>query len=151
NELLLALAKKALIFEDLGHGPAPDLLCLSFSCNDPIGHTWGPDSQEVLDVTLRSDRLMRELLTSLDEHVGRDHYVLAVTADHGVWPLPEVSQRRGIPAQRLGEALLTTEAEKFLSSEFGSQAGSGRWLEPSMAPWIAFNRQTLRERQKELV
>ena len=40
----------------------PDLLCVSFSSNDPVGHTWGPDSQEVLDVTLRSDRIVKELL-----------------------------------------------------------------------------------------
>ena len=55
NQLLLEFAERAIDAERLGNGPAPDLLCLSFSSNDAIGHTWGPDSQEVMDVTLRSD------------------------------------------------------------------------------------------------
>ena len=70
NDLLLEFAKRAIDAEGLGRGPAPDLLSISFSCNDAIGHTWGPDSQEVLDVTLRSDRIMRDLLSYLDEKVG---------------------------------------------------------------------------------
>ena len=50
NELLLALAEHAIDAERLGLGDTPDLLTLSFSSNDAIGHCWGPDSQEVLDV-----------------------------------------------------------------------------------------------------
>src|SRR5205807_8997724 len=56
NELLLELALQAIDAEHLGSGDAPDFLSVSFSSNDLIGHSWGPDSQEVLDVTLRSYR-----------------------------------------------------------------------------------------------
>src|SRR5213078_1292588 len=89
NDLLLDLAKRAIDAEHLGLRDAPDLLVVSFSCNDPIGHVWGPDSQEVLDVTLRSDRVVKQLLDFLDARVGRGRYVVALTADHGICPLPE--------------------------------------------------------------
>jgi hypothetical protein len=65
NELLLELAEKAITTESLGADDVPDLLSLSFSSNDAVGHAWGPDSQEVLDVTLRSDRVMKRLLDTL--------------------------------------------------------------------------------------
>ncbi|HYV37385.1 MAG TPA: alkaline phosphatase family protein, partial [Gemmataceae bacterium] len=48
NELLLDLAKRAIDAEKLGQRDVCDMLCLSFSCNDLVGHTWGPDSQEVM-------------------------------------------------------------------------------------------------------
>ena len=92
NELLLEFAKRCVTAERLGADDVPDLLVVSFSSNDLIGHTWGPDSQEVLDVTLRSDALVADLLGFLDAKVGKDQYLLAVTADHGICPLPEVSR-----------------------------------------------------------
>ena len=49
----------------------PDLLCLSFSSNDLVGHCWGPDSQEVFDMTLRTDRQVKKLLDRLDVRVGQ--------------------------------------------------------------------------------
>ena len=55
NDVLLGLAKRAVEAEQLGQDDVPDLLSISFSSNDLVGHSWGPDSQEVLDVTLRSD------------------------------------------------------------------------------------------------
>src|SRR5262249_14399304 len=61
NTLLLEFAKTAIDAEQLGRHDVPDLLCLSFSSNDAVGHVWGPDSEEVLDVTLRSDLIVKEL------------------------------------------------------------------------------------------
>ena len=65
NDLVLAFAKKAIVAEHLGEDDVPDLLTVSFSSNDYIGHAWGPDSQEVMDVTLRSDRIVKQLLEYL--------------------------------------------------------------------------------------
>lgn len=115
NDLLLALARKAIDAEQLGQRDAPDLLALSFSCNDVVGHCWGPDSQEVLDCTLRTDQLIADLLTLLDEKVGRDRYAVVLSADHGVCPLPEVSRGRGLPAARLDAAKLRNEMEEQLA------------------------------------
>ncbi len=124
NELLLDLALTALDEEGLGRREVPDLLCVSFSCNDYVGHAWGPDSQEVLDVTLRSDLVLRKLLDHLDARVGRGRYVLALSADHGVCPLPEASQSHGLDARRVRPAELIGPAEKFLRETFHAPAGT---------------------------
>ena len=102
---------------------------MSFSANDAIGHMWGPDSQEVLDVTLRSDLVVEELLAYLDAKVGKGRYVLAITADHGVCPLPETSRSQGKEARRLAPASLLADAEAFLAKSFGKGPnGKAKWI-----------------------
>ena len=143
NTLLLELAKRAIDAERLGQKDAPDLLCLSFSCNDMIGHVWGPDSQEVLDVTLRSDDLVKALLNHLDAKVGRGRYVVALTADHGVCPLPEVARRRGEKAGRVPPELLKEKAEAFLNETFREGKGQVSWIEAQEDFWIYLNQKVL--------
>src|SRR5262245_40626021 len=101
NELLIDLAERAIAAEGLGSHEAIDFLSLSFSSNDAVGHAWGPDSQEVLDVTLRSDRIVARLLDTLDAKVGKGKYLVVLSADHGVCPLPEVSKVEGRTAARV--------------------------------------------------
>jgi hypothetical protein len=147
NDLLLGLAKRAIDAEGLGQENVSDLLCVSFSCNDPIGHCWGPDSQEVLDVTLRSDLIVRDLLAYLDAKVGRDRYLLALTADHGICPLPEVAQGKGQAAGRIGSDLLSLRSEEFLTEKFGHKGEEGRWIKATQSPWIYLDRPLIRERK----
>jgi hypothetical protein len=128
NEMLLDLVKRAIDAEKLGTRDVPDVLLVSFSCNDPIGHIWGPDSQEVLDVTLRSDRIVRELLDKLDASVGKGKYVVVMSADHGVCPLPEWSVAQGRQALRMTPSLLQKEAEAYLQETF-SKSASGVAIE----------------------
>jgi predicted AlkP superfamily pyrophosphatase or phosphodiesterase len=133
NELLLTLAKKAIEAEKLGQRDQPDFLSISFSSNDLVGHAWGPDSQEVLDITLRTDLLVKELLTFLDAKVGKGKYALAMTADHGICPLPEVSRSKGFPARRVDHDKLMRQAEEFLDHSFPPDNldtyGKGKWIE----------------------
>jgi hypothetical protein len=129
NDVLLALAKRAIESEHLGLGASPDLLCLSFSSNDLIGHFWGPDSQEMLDVTLRSDAIVRELLRYLDKQVGREHYELVLTADHGVCPLAEVSRKQGRPCGVIDPKVFKNEVNDFLRGTFAKKPDDKtRWL-----------------------
>lgn len=151
NELLLEFAKKCVTAEQLGDDDVPDLLVVSFSSNDLVGHTWGPDSQEVLDVTLRSDALMAELLRFLDEKVGKDQYLLAVTADHGICPTPEVSRTKGLDAKRVDPKVMQRAIEKHLTETFGVPGGAAKadkkpeWIDafagtsaesPNSFPWL---------------
>jgi predicted AlkP superfamily pyrophosphatase or phosphodiesterase len=134
NKLLLELAKACVTAEQLGKRNAKDLLVVSFSSNDLVGHAYGPDSPEVLDVTLCSDAILAELLHFLDAQVGRDKYVLALTADHGVCPLPEASRKRGIAdAARVDAKKLQDEVETFLTARFASSADSKEGKKPQ---WI---------------
>ena len=147
NDLLLEFTKACVVAEELGRRDAPDLLVVSFSSNDLIGHAWGPDSHEVLDVTLRSDAQMADLLGFLDSHVGRDQYALAVTADHGICPLTEFAADHGHPdAVRIDPAELAVRAEKHLQAKFGPPADPNRktgWLATFPFPWIYLNTKLL--------
>jgi predicted AlkP superfamily pyrophosphatase or phosphodiesterase len=138
NELLLALAKTCVEAEKLGTGDKPDLLTVSFSSNDLIGHAWGPDSQEVLDVTLRSDRVVAELLTFLDEKVGAGKYAVVLTADHGVAPVPPLDRR-------IRPQGMILAAERFLQATYGKPGGGDpeRWLEALAPPHIYLNHRLL--------
>ncbi|MFL5338643.1 MAG: alkaline phosphatase family protein [Gemmataceae bacterium] len=147
NELLLELARRAVVDEKLGQRDVPDLLVISFSSNDLIGHAWGPDSQEVLDVTLRSDLIVRDLLRFLDQHVGKGRYALALTADHGVCPIPEVSQQAGRPAARLTPLGLFSAAEKHLSEKFAAGTeDTTRWIEAANEGGVYLNQRAITAR-----
>lgn len=146
NELLLAFAEKCIDAEGLGTHDVPDLLTVSFSSNDLIGHVWGPDSQEVLDVTLRADAVLAELLAHLDAKVGKGRYAVVLTADHGVCPIPEQSAARGIPAKRVKEETLRADAEKHLQEKFGKpdepkddKEKKTGWIASIRAPYLWVN------------
>jgi hypothetical protein len=131
NSLLFEFAKACIEAEQLGQDDIPDLLSLSFSSNDLVGHAWGPDSHEVLDITLRSDAIMQELLTYLDAKVGKGQYSVVLTADHGICPLPEVSAAKGIPAKRISPLKLLLGAEKHLSTVFGELPKEDKPADPA--------------------
>lgn len=142
NELLLALAKRAVEAEELGQREDPDLLTISFSSNDAVGHNWGPDSQEVFDVTLRSDRIVKELLDYLDTKVGRGKYMLALSADHGVCSVPEVAAVQGKDAGRLSSTMLLKAANEYLAKKFG---GNTRWVDLISNHWCYLRPDTIAE------
>ncbi|MGE3803607.1 MAG: alkaline phosphatase family protein [Gemmataceae bacterium] len=146
NNVLLELAKRAIVAENLGQDEYPDLLSISFSSNDLIGHRYGPDSPEVMDVTVRSDGVVAELLDFLDEKVGKGQYVLALSADHGVCPLPEVSKQRGLEAERISLRSLTEDAALFLDEKFGDPQKPARWFDSFDESWVYFNRAALKSR-----
>lgn len=85
----------------LGQDDHPDLLALSFSGCDVVGHASGPYSREVTDLVFRLDRSLGSLFDRLDESVGRGRWVAALTADHGVLPLPEYLVAKGEDARRV--------------------------------------------------
>jgi arylsulfatase A-like enzyme len=72
-----------------------DLLAVSLSTTDAIGHRWGPDSRELHDQVLRVDRMLGVFLDSLFALRGRENVVIALTADHGVAPIPELRSTWG--------------------------------------------------------
>lgn len=147
NQLLFELAKQAIEEEKLGQTDAVDLLCLGFAANDLVGHAWGPDSQEVLDITLRSDALMKEMLDYLDAKVGKGNYYVAVSADHGVCPLPELARMQGEEADRIAPELLTSKPEAFLNRKYLPAFQSAPWfiVPKRMNSWVYFNHATLKE------
>jgi hypothetical protein len=85
-EATFAFAEAAVAGEGLGADDVPDLLVLSVSVPDAVGHRYGPDSPEVLDLAVRTDRRLAAFLRFLDRTVGRGRYTVSLTSDHGVQP-----------------------------------------------------------------
>ncbi|NBG66387.1 alkaline phosphatase PafA [Acidiluteibacter ferrifornacis] len=88
NSLLADFAKEAILNEQLGGDSITDVISISFSSTDYIGHMYGPQSIEVEDTYLRLDQEIEQLLTFLDQKVGEKQYLVVLTADHGVADIP---------------------------------------------------------------
>lgn len=84
DELINKMALMALYEEDLGGDKFCDVLTISYSGPDYVGHNFGPRSMEIQDSYLRLDLLIQELLIELDKKVGEGNYTLFLTSDHGV-------------------------------------------------------------------
>jgi len=113
----------------LGRRGRPDLLTVSFSTTDAVGHNYGPDSRELQDQLLRLDRWLGSFLDSLAVLVPAERTVVTLTSDHGVQSLPERTRASGRPARRiwLGDLAAgagTTLARRYLV-DFGMAFGSG--------------------------
>ena len=125
NTLLLDFAEAALVHEQLGQRGATDLLTVSFSSNDSVGHTFGPDSPQVRDIAIRTDRAIGQLLRTVDKLVGLRHTLVALTADHGVAPVPETLQQRKLPGGRITSKELFGPIEQALAARYGA----GQWIQ----------------------
>ncbi|MEJ2541257.1 MAG: alkaline phosphatase family protein [Gemmatimonadota bacterium] len=101
DEATLQLAARALAAEELGQDDAPDLLALSLSQTDRVGHAFGPSSLEQLDNLFRLDRALGAFLDRLDQTVGKGRYAVTLTSDHGSLVLPEVRAEQGLSGARL--------------------------------------------------
>ena len=88
----------------LGRGIAPDFLNVSLSATDRVGHAYSPLSREQLDNLLRLDRELGAFFDFLDERVGKDRWVVALTSDHGAPLLPEDRAARGAYGHRATHA-----------------------------------------------
>lgn len=119
DEYLGRLAETAIDKLTLGQRPGTDYLAMSFATLDSAGHSFGPRSHEVQDVLFRIDRILGRLLDRLDRTVGKDQYVVALSADHGVSPIPEQAARLGLDAGRVDLGAVSREIESRFSARFG--------------------------------
>lgn len=111
---LTQLAEAAVDSLGLGKGGGTDYLGISYSSVDYVGHSFGPRSWEIQDVLVRLDRDLGELLARLDQKVGKGNYVVALSADHGVAPIPADMQTTGVDAGVLSLPELKERMDKVL-------------------------------------
>jgi predicted AlkP superfamily pyrophosphatase or phosphodiesterase len=123
DEMLLAFTLEAMKGHDLGSDAVTDLLAVSFSATDPIGHTYGPDSQEQMDNLLRLDATIGRLIDAAEQRAGRGRVLVVLTADHGAMPLAEVLKARGTDARRADSSELSLPVERALAARFPGAKG----------------------------
>ncbi|NOT10204.1 MAG: hypothetical protein HOP28_18575 [Gemmatimonadales bacterium] len=131
DEVTAALALAGVSALNLGRGPATDVLAVSFSASDLIGHRFGPDSREAHDQNLRLDHILGSFIDSLYKLRDSSRIIFALTADHGVTPFPELNDGRVTPAPvrvdlrpaiQAAESVLARAKGKISAMDFESGA-----------------------------
>ena len=124
NELLEGFAEKAIEQEQLGSHSGTDVLALSFSSNDYVGHELGPDAPEIRDISRRTDALLGKLLDFINARIGQGNTLVVFTADHGVAPVPKVNNARKMP----GGWLSAAEYSGKIGAQLAEKFGQGDWF-----------------------
>jgi hypothetical protein len=135
DDVTLGFAQALVQNERVGSGPGIDLLAISLSANDLVGHLYGPGSQEARDALLRLDRALGEFLAFLEAQTGKGRMLVVLTADHGVLELPEFLVETGASECPLptGRASIRTLGEGLAQALHSALDPK----ESALAPWIA--------------
>jgi arylsulfatase A-like enzyme len=124
NEYVFETVERALDEERLGQRDVPDVLVVNLSTNDYIGHRYGPNSPEVMDISIRTDRLLSNLFNSLQRRIGMDNVAVVVTADHGVLPIVEEARE----TYRVDAMRVTTNVGRTVEQALDRTLGDGDWV-----------------------
>jgi hypothetical protein len=118
NEYELEFAKELMAHENVGRGPATDLLSISLSPNDILGHQVGPDSPEMRQMALDLDHEIADFISYLGHQIGLANVWIALSADHGVSSLPDAVKKLHIPSANLGAAKLEEQINTSITAKF---------------------------------
>lgn len=124
NELLENFAEQALTAEQLGKHDVTDVLTVSFSANDYVGHQYGTYSPEEHAVTVETDQILEKLFQAIDRQVGLDNVVVVLTGDHGVSPSSAEVATAHMPGGRMpGDTI-----KKAVQAALVKKYGDGDWV-----------------------
>jgi predicted AlkP superfamily pyrophosphatase or phosphodiesterase len=118
NEYELEFAKELVVYENLGSDKATDLLAISLSANDILGHQVGPDSPEMAAMALALDHELADFFAFLGHQIGLANVWIALSADHGVSALPDAAKKLRIPAANLDAGKLEAQINNTLAAKF---------------------------------
>ena len=129
-ELTAQAALRAVDFYDLGKNKTPDLLAISFSSHDYVGHAFGPNSKEIEDMTISEDRVIATFLNALKVKIpgGLNNVVVVLSADHGVAPNSDWLIKNKMNSGRVDLAALSQKIEDHLNLKFGKLAAGKNWI-----------------------
>ena len=149
-DMPVQVATKAIEEFNLGQGKSTDVLAISFSSHDYVGHQFGPESDEIKETTVLEDKTISEFLNYIDQKIpgGLASTWIVLTADHGVTGNPNVLQANKIPAGFINQEAITSEIENFLTKKYGK--ASSKWmLEPSELNFY-INQKMIQEKNLDL-
>lgn len=118
DDITLDFALTAMREHQLGADEDVDLFAIGFAATDVVGHTYGPESHEVMDQMLRLDATLGQLFAAIQANVGLSRTIVVLTSDHGVLPLVENLQSRGLDARRTTPEVLRRAVEDALAARF---------------------------------
>lgn len=153
DKFVIKFAKKLIENQNLGKDKHSDVITISLSAADYIGHEFGPDSYEIEDYYHKLDQYLIEFINFLNNEIGQDNYVLALTSDHGVAPFPELVLNNETQAKRISYSKFKRDidsidllVQKDLNlNESCIMASSGyRGVEPNFEILNSFDTDTLK-------
>ena len=124
NQLIVSFATQAIKNEEVGQDGDTDVLTVSLSANDYIGHRFGRFSQEVMDAALRADREIGILLDFVEERVGLRNSIIVFTGDHGVAPLPEHAAALGLDGANVPPETVLKAIRDAISARYNAKRQS---------------------------
>jgi Type I phosphodiesterase / nucleotide pyrophosphatase len=153
NEYEFEFARELVVYEKLGAEGATDLLAISLSANDILGHQVGPDSPEMAAMALALDRELADFFTFLGQRIGLADTWIALSADHGISALPDAAKKLRIPAANLDVGKFEAQINSELTAKFSS-GGTARYIKLDYPlAWLdedAFAALHVKERDAEL-
>ncbi|SNT37958.1 Type I phosphodiesterase / nucleotide pyrophosphatase [Ekhidna lutea] len=142
NTLIKEFSMKAVVEEEMGLDSIPDFLTMSFSATDDIGHRFGPRSVEVQDTYLRLDRELSEFLSFLDDTIGKNEYVVFLSADHGATDVPSYMYKNKMPGGYHNNGFI----KSLLNDGLGEVFGEGKWISSIINEQIYLNHELISEK-----
>ncbi len=121
NTMTLDFAKNIIIKEALGKDDDLDFLSISLSATDYIGHQFGVDSKEVQDCYLRLDLDLADFIDELERQIGKDNFLLFLTADHGAGSTPKYLKQLGQNAGYLNRSVIEAYTDSILDVNYGDE------------------------------
>ncbi|WP_179348382.1 alkaline phosphatase PafA [Winogradskyella pacifica] len=122
NSLTADFAMAAIEAEGLGQDQITDVLAVSFSATDYVGHNFGVNSKEVQDTYLRLDKDLERLFEYLDTTVGKGEYTVFLTADHGAIDVPSYLSSLKVPAGYVNNKDRKAIFNAFLEATYGTDS-----------------------------
>jgi predicted AlkP superfamily pyrophosphatase or phosphodiesterase len=138
-------AKRALTEEGLGQDDIPDLLAVSLSSNDYVGHAFGPNSPEAMDISIQADRQLSDLFNAIDQKIGLKRTLIVLSADHGVMPIPEEGKAVRLPMERMS----FTPALNAVKAGLNQRFGEAEWVYGLTEQYLYLNTQTIETKKAD--
>lgn len=146
NSLTVDFALRAIDQEQMGMDEYTDILCVSFSSTDYVGHQFGMHSREIQDTYLRLDQDIARMLKWLDQKFGKENYLLFLTADHGGSPTPSYMQT----LHSAGGYWKSDRLELMLEDSLAARYGPGDWIINESNQNVFLNREFIRAKRLSL-
>jgi predicted AlkP superfamily pyrophosphatase or phosphodiesterase len=139
NSYELDFARALIDNEHMGEHKSTDVLTVSLSANDILGHQLGPDSDYEKEMVVGLDHDLNAFFTAVDKKIGLQNVVVAFTADHGISPIPNEAARLGISSARLDLEEFANQMNAAMNAKF-SPGGKTKYMMPTQElPYIALD------------
>jgi predicted AlkP superfamily pyrophosphatase or phosphodiesterase len=146
NDLLEAFAERTIQAEDLGRDDTTDLLTVSFSSDDYVGHSYGPESPEVRQVSNQADRMIEKLFRYVNSQIGMQNVLVVLTGDHGTGPLPGAADDVRNSGGRLPSGIVQKTVQEALVQKYGE----GNWILNAGEPALYLNTGLILQKKLDL-